>query len=197
MTGAVSQKQYPQGDRPELAFAGRSNVGKSSLINSLLNRKKLVKTSSTPGKTQMINFFNVNDLLVFADLPGYGFAKVPESVKKHWQEMIETYLLQRENLRGVIFIIDIRRDPVALDIELRDWMEASGINYILAATKADKLSKGERDKQLRKIKAAYFVGGQGDLVVYSSVTHEGRKELLGWILKQADLNKTETNETGE
>ena len=107
LTGAVSYKQYPDSAYPELAFAGRSNVGKSSLINSLLNRKKLVKTSQTPGKTQEINFFKINNDFIFADLPGYGFAKVPQSVQKRWKKMIEDYLLRRETLLAVIFIIDL------------------------------------------------------------------------------------------
>ena len=116
MTGATTPRQYPQEPLPELAFAGRSNVGKSSLINSLLNRKKLVKTSSTPGKTQMINFFKINDEMIFADLPGYGFAKVPLDVKKRWQKMIEQYLLKRETLIAVVLIVDIRRNPTQLDL---------------------------------------------------------------------------------
>ncbi|SVE04624.1 uncharacterized protein METZ01_LOCUS457478, partial [marine metagenome] len=111
MTGAVSCRQYPDFGYPELAFVGRSNVGKSSLINSLLNRKKLVKISQTPGKTQEINFFKINNDFIFTDLPGYGFARVPQSVQKRWKKMIEDYLLKRETLLAVIFIIDLRRNP--------------------------------------------------------------------------------------
>ncbi|HJL72455.1 MAG TPA: ribosome biogenesis GTP-binding protein YihA/YsxC, partial [Nitrospinaceae bacterium] len=131
MTGAVSCRQYPEPEWSELAFVGRSNVGKSSLINSLLNRKKLVKTSQTPGKTQEINFFKVNGDFIFADLPGYGFAKVPPAVQKRWKKMIEEYLLNRETLLAVIFIIDMRRNPSPLDLDLKNWLEACDVDYIL------------------------------------------------------------------
>ena len=182
MTGAVSSKQYPPPSHPELAFVGRSNVGKSSLINSLLNRKKLVKTSHTPGKTQEINFFKINDDLIFADLPGYGFAKVPQSVRKHWKKMIEDYLLQRETLVVVVFIIDLRRNPSPLDLDLQDWLDSCGVEYILVATKADKLSQSEMTKQVRKINAAFFDEGAGKAILYSSKTGRGKKELWTRIL---------------
>ena len=122
VTSAVSINKCPKILLPEFAFAGKSNVGKSSLINCLVNRKKLVKTSATPGKTQMINFFNINQQLHFADLPGYGFAKVPESVRKHWDAMVENYVRNRESLLGVVFIIDIRRGLTELDLGLKDWL---------------------------------------------------------------------------
>jgi len=155
LTGAVSKKQYPKSSCPEFAFAGRSNVGKSSLLRSLLNRKKLVRTSSTPGKTQHINFFKVNDDLIFTDLPGYGFAKVPASVQRKWKKMIEHYLLTRKSLTALIFIIDLRRNPTSLDLELKEWLDACGIRYLLVATKSDKLSASERCKQIQKIKKAF------------------------------------------
>jgi len=174
---AVSAKQYPPGALPEFAFVGRSNVGKSSLINSLVHRKKLVKTSSTPGKTQMINFFRINDLLMFADLPGYGYARVPAAVKRQWKQRVEHYLLNRETLAAVIFIIDIRRGFTNLDLDLKDWLEASGIDYILAVTKSDKLSQSERNKQLKKIAEALPPEVAPQVTPYSSKTHRGRKEL--------------------
>lgn len=185
MTSAVSAAQYPPGSLPELAFVGRSNVGKSSLINSLLNRKKLVKTSSTPGKTQMINFFRINDLLIFADLPGYGYAKVPFAVRKRWKSMVEHYLLNRDTLVAIIFIIDIRRGLTDLDLDLKDWLEANEIDYVLAATKSDKLSQSERSKQLNKIQSAFL--GEGAVIMYSSKNNKGRKEIWKWILKKAGL----------
>jgi GTP-binding protein len=181
LTGAVSSKQYPESTFPELAFVGRSNVGKSSLINSLLNRKKLVKTSQTPGKTQEINFFKINNDFIFTDLPGYGFAKVPQSVQKRWRKMIEDYLLRRENLLAVIFIIDLRRNPSQLDLNLQRWLEAHRVEYLLVGTKLDKLSQSEIKKQKDKLNAAYFNGGGKELLVYSSKSSRGRKELWGEI----------------
>ncbi len=186
LTGAVSYKQYPDSAYPELAFAGRSNVGKSSLINSLLNRKKLVKTSQTPGKTQEINFFKINNDFIFTDLPGYGFAKVPQSVRKRWGKMIEDYLLKRETLLAVIFIIDLRRRPSQLDLSLQRWLEAHGVEYLLVGTKMDKLSQSEIKKQKDKLNVAYFDGGEGELLVYSSKSSRGRKELWSKITSRLE-----------
>jgi len=183
ITGAVSSRQYPREILPEFAFAGRSNVGKSSLINSLLNRKKLVKTSSTPGKTQEINFFKINDALMFADLPGYGFAKVPATVQKKWQMMIEQYILMRENLTGVVVIIDIRRNPTQMDLDLTNWLETNGIRYALVATKSDKLSSVETARQKRKIEAAFLREGSEKLLLYSSKNRQGRNELWSCLSK--------------
>lgn len=187
MTGAVSCRQYPEPEWSELAFVGRSNVGKSSLINSLLNRKKLVKTSQTPGKTQEINFFKVNGDFIFADLPGYGFAKVPPAVQKRWKKMIEEYLLNRETLLAVVFIIDMRRNPSPLDLDLKNWLEACDVDYILVGTKADKLSQTELKKQGRKLNDAYFEGEEGELLIYSSKNGRGRKEL--WSVITALMEK--------
>ena len=181
LTGAVSCKQYPDSACPELAFVGRSNVGKSSLINSLLNRKKLVKTSQTPGKTQEINFFKINNDFIFADLPGYGFAKVPPSVQKRWKKMIEDYLLSRGTLLAVIFIIDLRRNPSPLDLDLQRWLEACGVEYVLVGTKMDKLSQSEAKKQVNKLNVAYFNKGEEKLIAYSSKNSRGRKELWSEI----------------
>ena len=186
LTGAVSYKQYPDSAYPELAFAGRSNVGKSSLINSLLNRKKLVKTSQTPGKTQEINFFKINNDFIFTDLPGYGFAKVPQPVRKRWGKMIEDYLLKRETLLAVIFIIDLRRRPSQLDLSLQRWLEAHGVEYLLVGTKVDKLSQSEIKKQKDKLNVAYFDGGEGELLVYSSKSSRGRKELWSEITSRLE-----------
>ncbi len=184
MISAVSAEQYPRASLPEFAFVGRSNVGKSSLINSLLNRKKLVKISGTPGKTQMINFFDVNHELVFADLPGYGFAKVPKSVRKKWQGLVEPYLLKRDNLRAVVLIIDIRRKPTDLDLHMQKWLEQYRVDTILVATKTDKLSQAEQSKQLKQIQAAFLDDADKELVAYSSKTQKGRKELWKLLLKR-------------
>jgi GTP-binding protein len=188
MISAVSDQQYPPGVSPEIAFVGRSNVGKSSLINSLLNRKKLVKTSATPGKTQMINFFDVNHELVFADLPGYGFAKVPKAVQKKWQALVEQYLTTRENLLTVVLIVDIRRKPTDLDLHMQEWLEQSEVDYILVATKADKLSQAEQSKQLKHIRQAFLKDAKQEMVAYSSKNQRGRKELWKLLQKRIEEN---------
>ena len=189
LTGAVSGNQYPDSEFPELAFVGRSNVGKSSLINSLLNRKKLVKTSQTPGKTQEINFFKINNDFIFADLPGYGFAKVPRPVQKRWKKMIEDYLLRRKTLLAVIFIIDLRRNPSPLDLDLQRWLEACEVEYLLVGTKVDKLSQSEAKKQVNKLNVAYFNKGKDKLLAYSSKSSRGRKELWSKITTRIEANR--------
>ena len=189
LTGAVSCKQYSDSVCPELAFVGRSNVGKSSLINSLLNKKKLVKTSQTPGKTQEINFFKINNDFIFVDLPGYGFAKVPQSVQKRWKKMIEDYLLRRKTLLAVIFIIDLRRNPSPLDLDLQRWLEACEVEYLLVGTKVDKLSQSEAKKQVNKLNVAYFNKGKDKLLAYSSKSSRGRKELWSKITTRIEANR--------
>jgi GTP-binding protein len=149
---ASSPWQFPPPTLPEIAFAGRSNVGKSTLINSLLNRKKLVKTSSTPGKTQLINFFNINDKFHFVDLPGYGFAKVPENVRKQWQRLIEAYLQERETLRNVVLIVYSRHGPTAQDRQLKDWLDYYERPVLIVASKIDKLKRGQIQKHLKIIR---------------------------------------------
>ena len=183
--GAVSSKQYPKGSLPEFAFVGRSNVGKSSLIRSLLNRKKLVRISSTPGKTREINFFRINEKLMFADLPGYGFARVTPALQKKWKQMIEEYLINREPLMAIVFIVDIRRKPTELDITLKEWLEDLDRNYILVITKSDKLSGVERSKQTKIIKSAFMGENALAAVTYSSKNHLGRKELWSQLQKLA------------
>ncbi len=183
VTGAVSAKQYPKESYPEFAFVGRSNVGKSSLIRSLLNRKKLVRISSTPGKTREINFFRINDTLMFADLPGYGFARVTPALQKKWKIMIEEYLTKRDPLLAIVFIVDIRRKPTELDLTLKEWLEDLGRPYILVITKSDKLSGTERSKQTKIIKAAFMGDQTLATVTYSSKNHLGRKELWSEIQK--------------
>ena len=185
LTGAVAARQYPKGALPEFAFAGRSNVGKSSLIKSLLNRKKLVRISSSPGKTREINFFKINDAMMFADLPGYGFARVAPALQRKWKQMIEEYLTQREPLTAIVFIVDIRRKPTELDLTLKEWLEELDKDYILLVTKADKLSASECGKQVKKIKTAFMGKNALDLIVYSSKNHTGRKELWNQLQKLA------------
>ncbi len=174
VTGAVKPGQYPSGDFPEIAFAGRSNVGKSALINTLVNRKRLVKTSSTPGRTQQINFFIINASVFFVDLPGYGYARVPASVRKGWGPMIESYLKKRETLSGVVLIMDIRRMPRLEETNFIDWLDHFGRAHILVLTKADKLSKTKQIKQQQAIANALSVD-RDDLILFSAKSRKGKK----------------------
>ena len=140
---AFKEEHYPPADRPEVAFAGKSNVGKSSLLNVLVNRRKMARTSSTPGRTQALNFFTVSEEMYLVDLPGYGFARVPPAVKKSWGEMVGNYLQARSNLKAVIVILDIRRDLSAGDRDLLNWLKRYSIEAIIILTKVDKLSKNK------------------------------------------------------
>jgi len=177
---ATKPAHYPEGDLPEIAFAGRSNVGKSSLINVLVNRKNLVRTSSTPGRTQLINFFDVNETFTLVDLPGYGFAKVPLDVKRQWGPMMETYLSRRTNLRGVVLIFDIRRTPRDEDLQMLAWLRTYGIAPILVVTKCDKVSKNERGRQLAVI-ARELAVERGELCCFSALSREGVEAIWGRI----------------
>lgn len=177
ITSAVSKNQYPDTDLPEIAFSGRSNVGKSSLINSLLNRKKLVKVSSNPGKTRTINFFLVNEQFVLVDLPGYGYAAVSRSVKEQWGKMIEDYLKYREKLKNVVLLVDIRHAPTADDKLMYDFIKYYRKSVIIAATKLDKITKTALNKNLGVIKNTLGIDKEDILVPYSSETHQGRDEL--------------------
>ena len=173
VTSATAPKGYPPVRLPEIAFAGRSNVGKSSLINVLVSRKRLVKTSRTPGRTQLINFFDVNDRFTFVDLPGYGYAKVPEAIRRKWGPMIETYLGGRETLRGVVLLLDIRRTPGTEEIDLIHWLNVHGLPALLVATKADKLSRSKQNQQLAKIGEVLGVS-EKDIHRFSAQTRQGR-----------------------
>ncbi len=170
---AVKPSQYPSAELPEIAFAGRSNVGKSSLINTILNRKRLVKTSRTPGRTQLINFFEINKAFTFVDLPGYGYAKVPASVKKTWGPMIETYLSTRKTLKGVVLIMDIRRKPGLHELNFIDWLDYYSISRILILTKIDKLSKTKQIKQ-RLLIEKDLGEDNNDLILFSAKSRRGK-----------------------
>ena len=173
---AVTPGHYPPDDLPEVAFAGRSNVGKSSLINKILNRKKLVRTSKTPGRTQLLNFFEINELWRFVDLPGYGYAKVPAEVQKRWRPMVESYLTTRVNLRGMVWLLDIRREVSKEDLTLWDWLQAKQITVIIVITKADKLSKNKRNKQAASIAKSLGRKPQ-ELIQFSATSGEGTDEI--------------------
>jgi GTP-binding protein len=173
---AVKPSHYPSTDLPEIAFTGRSNVGKSSLINSLVNRKHLVKTSSTPGRTQLINFFIINKTISFVDLPGFGYAKVPDSVRKSWGPMIETYLSTRDTLKGVVLIMDIRRIPGLQELNFIEWLHYYHIPSILILTKSDKLSKIKQKNQHLSIAKALRLN-QEELILFSAKSRMGKNEV--------------------
>ena len=169
--------QLPPPTLPEIAFAGRSNVGKSSLINKLLNRKKLVKVSSTPGKTQSLNFFQVGSEIYLVDLPGYGFAKVPNRVKNDWMGLISSYILNRETLCCVVVIIDIRHEVKKLDLELVTWLKGENIPLLLVYTKQDKISKNKRRQQAAILDAGFGVSPE-ERVLFSAKSGEGKENLI-------------------
>jgi GTP-binding protein len=179
---AVTPGQYPPDDLPEVAFAGRSNVGKSSLINKILNRKKLVRTSKTPGRTQLLNFFEINELWRFVDLPGYGYAKVPVEVQKRWRPMVESYLTTRVNLRGMVWLLDIRREVSKEDLQLWDWLQAKQVEVIIVVTKAVKLSKNKRNKQAASIARSLGREAQ-ELIQFSATSGEGTDEIWQALLR--------------
>ena len=191
---ATRPGNYPPDQLPEIAFSGRSNVGKSSLINVLVNRKNLVRTSSTPGRTQLINFFNINNQFTLVDLPGYGYAKVPLAVKKAWGPMIRTYLEVRESLSGVIFIFDIRRVPREEDIRMLDWLEEFGVPTIPVITKVDKINRSQRQKQIEAIVAETGLPRDA-FTLFSATTREGCEEI--WERIEVALEPAEGLETGE
>ncbi|EAT14553.1 YihA family ribosome biogenesis GTP-binding protein [Desulfuromonas acetoxidans] len=173
---ATRPGNYPPAERPEIAFAGRSNVGKSSLLNVMVQRKSLVRTSSTPGRTQLINFFDLNEEIYLVDLPGYGFAKVPMAVKKQWGPMIQTYLQSRQSLCAVVVLFDIRRVPREEDLQLLDWLEEYEVPTIPVITKVDKVSRNRRAAQIAPIAEATGLPAEA-FSLFSALTKEGRDEI--------------------
>ena len=173
--------KLPENIHPEVAFAGKSNVGKSSLINGLMNRKSLARTSAQPGKTQTINYYNVNDEIYFVDLPGYGYAQANENVKAQWGKMIEDYLHKSSQLKAVFLLIDIRHDPSANDKQMYDWVLHNGFSPIIIATKLDKIKRSQVQKQVKAIKQGLQVE-KGTLVIpFSAETKQGREEIWSVI----------------
>ncbi len=177
LKSAFQESHYPPSDKPEIAFAGRSNVGKSSLINTLVNRRGIAKTSSRPGRTQAINFFEVNSRFYLVDLPGYGYARVPIKVKASWGEMVETYLRQRPNLKCVVVILDLRRDPTKGDKDLLEWLKQYEINAVVVLTKSDKLSKQKAASKAKLIREELAAVYSGNLMLFSAKTRVGRDEV--------------------
>ncbi|MGT2755697.1 ribosome biogenesis GTP-binding protein YihA/YsxC [Streptococcus ovuberis] len=187
MLSAVSKTQYPQDDLPEIALAGRSNVGKSSFINTLLNRKNLARTSSKPGKTQQLNFYNIDNQLRFVDVPGYGYAKVSKAERAKWGKMIEEYLTNRENLRAVVSLVDMRHEPTADDIQMYAFLKYYEIPVIIVATKADKVPRGKWNKQESIIKKKLGFEAEDHFIVFSSISKAGLQEAWDKILQVTGL----------
>lgn len=181
-TSAFALNQLPDPEFPEIAFAGRSNVGKSSLINTLVNRRKLVKVSSKPGKTQSLNYFRVSNALYLVDLPGYGFAKVPKKVKGLWQDLITSYIESRKNLRCVVVILDIRHPLKALDLALVSWLSELQVPFLPVYTKLDKLSRNERNKNAFLLDAGLNISPD-QRILFSAKTGEGKDDLISELEK--------------
>ena len=184
----------PENTLPEIAFAGKSNVGKSSLINGLMNRKSFARTSATPGKTQTINFYNINQEFYLVDLPGYGYAKVSEQEKKKWGQMIERYLHQSKQLRAVFLLIDIRHAPSANDKMMYDWILSQGYHPIIIATKLDKLKRSQVQKQVKVVRQGLGLSKDSILIPFSAVTKQGRDEIWDLAEEICGLKESEEGE---
>lgn len=186
----------PENTLVEIAFAGKSNVGKSSLINALMNRKSLARTSSQPGKTQTINFYNVNNELYFVDLPGYGYAKVSEEIKAKWGKMIERYLKKSKQLKAVFLLIDIRHEPSANDKQMYSWILDNGFKPIIIATKADKISRNQLQKHVKMVKEGLKVEKGTTVIPFSALSKQGRDEIYQVIedIMKGDVAECEISE---
>ncbi|QRN86097.1 YihA family ribosome biogenesis GTP-binding protein [Clostridia bacterium] len=175
---AVYEEQYPEHDLPEIAVVGRSNVGKSSLINRIANRKHLARTSGKPGKTRTINFFMMNEAFYLVDLPGYGYAQVPKEMKKQWGQMINTYLERRRNLIATVLLVDMRHKPSVEDIQMYSWLQNTHPQVIIACTKADKISRGKWPHHMKIIRQALEMRKTDVIIPVSSLHHEGVEPLM-------------------
>jgi GTP-binding protein len=178
---AVKPQQYPATSVPEVAFVGRSNVGKSSIINTLTNRKNLARVGATPGKTREINFYDIDGKLYLVDLPGYGYAKVSKEKKSTWNEIIETYLFSRHQLKLIILLVDIRHAPSSDDKIMYDWIKGHNMPHMIIATKADKVSRGQLKQNLNMIKAELAVSDGIEPIAFSAETKQGKDEILSLI----------------
>lgn len=184
---AVRPDQYPGGSMPEVAFVGRSNVGKSSIINALLNRKNLARVAATPGKTKEINFYNIDDVLYLVDLPGYGYASVSKDKKLSWGEVMETYLNLRLQLKLLVLLVDIRHKPSDDDRIMYDWICQRKVPHLVVATKLDKISRNQLKARLGEISATLGADGETEILPFSSETKQGRDELWARIRQMAGL----------
>ncbi len=185
--------KIPKNLLPEIAFAGKSNVGKSSLINALMNRKSLARTSSQPGKTQTINFYKINDSMYLVDLPGYGYTKIAESEKRKWGVMVEKYLHQSKQLKAVFLLVDIRHDPSANDKMMYDWILHQGFEPVIIATKSDKLKRSQVQKHVKAIQTGLNLNAQERIFTFSSETKQGREELWDYMDMLAGVAKVNGN----
>lgn len=183
LLSAANKSHYPQDDLPEIALAGRSNVGKSSFINTMLGRKNLARTSSKPGKTQLLNFFNIDDKLRFVDVPGYGYAKVSKSERAKWGKMIEEYLTSRDNLRAVVSLVDLRHEPSKEDVQMYEFLKYYDIPVIIVATKADKIPRGKWNKHESMVKKTLGFDKTDRFIIFSSVDRVGIDEVWDTILE--------------
>ncbi|WP_041173575.1 ribosome biogenesis GTP-binding protein YihA/YsxC [Clostridium botulinum] len=179
---AVKKGQYPEDGRPEVAFVGRSNVGKSTLINTLTNRRKLVKVSSTPGKTRLINFFVINDNMYFVDLPGYGYAKVSKREKENWGYIMEQYLVERDQLKKIVLLVDSRHKPTSDDINMYNWIKHYNYEVLVVGTKLDKLKRNDINKNKKIIRDTLKMDKDDKILLISSLSKEGKEEVLEQIL---------------
>lgn len=184
---AVRPEQYPQGNLPEIALAGRSNVGKSSLINTLINRKKLARTSSQPGKTQTLNFYNVEQQLNFVDVPGYGYARASKQDREKWGAMIEEYFAQRQQLAGVISLVDSRHVPTELDQQMIDFIHYYQFPLLVVGTKIDKIPRSRRNQSESVIRKTLQLTADDQLVLFSAVDRTGKDDVWRWIEQQCNL----------
>lgn len=184
---AVSPAQYPNEEFPEIALSGRSNVGKSSLINTLINRKGLARTSSQPGKTQTLNFYNIESELYFVDVPGYGYAKVSKKDREKWGQMIERYFSDRPVLRGVISLVDGRHEPTELDCQMIDFLHYYDLPILVCATKMDKIPRGKWNRTESQIRKKLALNPQDEIVLFSSVTKAGKEEVWNWVEKMSGI----------
>ncbi|MFW3504773.1 ribosome biogenesis GTP-binding protein YihA/YsxC [Aerococcus viridans] len=186
LISAVRPEQYPAPIIPEIALAGRSNVGKSSFINTMINRKKLARTSSKPGKTQQLNYYQIEDLFYFVDVPGYGYARVCKTEKAKWGEMLETYFASRENLALALLVVDFRHQPTKDDIQMKEFMDHHGVPYFVIATKTDKIKKSQWNKHLSDIYKTLELESIDQILPFSAETKDGRDE--AWEIIQAVLD---------